>query len=177
MLPLLFSVKYTSAGLEVSISIHKSMRYRIIVTAHKIVQTGFHIKIITAITERIEVTDMIWICNGVAVCIYNRNNITPCVISILCLKRAATLVNSNDISENIMRVISGINGCTAGKDVFYTVQHSARVIAVIETHLSSCFIYQPSVNIGKGIIRTIDVFLNTDAVAVVAIDSVIIYAF
>ena len=33
------------------------VRYGIIVTAHKIVQTGFRIKIVTATTERIEVAD------------------------------------------------------------------------------------------------------------------------
>ena len=74
------------------------MRYGIIVTAHEVIQAGFCIKIIAAITERIEVADVRSACDRIAVLIGNRKHIVPSVILIVRPQLSCFVVYSDNIA-------------------------------------------------------------------------------
>ena len=60
------------------------MNNRVIVTAHKIIQAGFRIEIIASVSEGIEHTDMIWVCNKSVVVILDIQKLSGNIIGVAC---------------------------------------------------------------------------------------------
>ena len=100
------------------------MGYGIIVTAHQVVKTCFCVLIITSVTEWIQITDMVRVCDCISVIIGYRNHITPSVIFIMCSEFACSVVNSDNIATGIMGVVVGILGTAVSQGVSDIIQNS-----------------------------------------------------
>ena len=145
------------------------MGYGVVVTAHQVVKTCFCVLIITSVTERIQITDMVRVCNCISVIIGYRNHITPSIIFIMCFEFACTIVNPDNITTGIVGVVVGILGTAVSQSVSDIIQNSVCIVGIIELCVATSFIHKLSVKISICVFYSVYGFSCTNTTAVIAI--------
>ena len=89
----------------------------------QIVETGFRIVVITAVTERVDVA------NRTAVIVRNRV-VAPCIIGVMSHLDACGCVNIHNVTEDVFAVVVGSTVVGETENAVHAVQISERIRSV-----------------------------------------------
>ena len=81
------------------------MGYGVVVAAHEVVKASLGIHIVATVTEGVEVADMGWAGDCVAVAVCYRCDIAPAVVGVFCSELAVAVVNTDYVSPTVVGVI------------------------------------------------------------------------